>query len=184
MNPALTPNETFIPRGTPVDLIDFGPGDTIGEMKSAVAVAAAIEQGRLQERGSAKEKLYSLQALVGQLPQVECPLQHLFAPAENGKFIYSRTIFIPAGTFIVGKIHRHRHHNILSMGKVQVFTEFDGAQHLVGPLSMVSEARTKRGVYAETDTVWTTIHLVSTTDLDKIERELIAETFEECEVQS
>ena len=193
MNPArFCHGQTLVPRGTPIDLVNFGPGDATGDLKRAVAVAEAIEQGALMPAGGPREKLYNLQAVVGQLPEVDCPLQHQFAPASDGKFIYSRTIFIPAGTFIVGKIHKHRHHNILSYGRVKVYTEFNGTEELVGPLSMVSEAGTKRGVYAETDVVWTTIHLVSSTDLCKIEDELIAKTFEEydafrrleCEVQS
>lgn len=46
---------------------------------------------------------------------------------------------------------------------------------------MVSEAGTKRAVHAHTDTIWTTIHLTDKTDLAEIEKELIAETYEEYE---
>ena len=185
MNPArFCHGETLVPRGTPIDLVDFGPGDTTGEMKQALAVADAFDQMAALPAGSAREKLYKLQADISRFPQVECPLQHLFVPTGDGKYIYSRTIFIPAGTRIVGKIHKHAHHNTLSYGRALVFTEYDGMQVLTGPLSMVSEAGTKRGVYAETDVVWTTIHLVSSMDLDKIEDELIAKTYAEFEVQS
>lgn len=185
MNPSrFCHGQTLVPRGTPIDLVNFGPGDTTGEMKHALAVADAIHQSALQPAGSPREKLYNLQALVGTLPQIECPLQHLFVPTDDGRFIYSRTIFIPAGGYVVGKIHKHRHHNILSYGSVRVYTEFDGGQILTGPINMVSESGTKRGVYAETDVVWTTIHLVSSMDLAKIEDELIAKDFSECEVQS
>jgi hypothetical protein len=44
---------------------------------------------------------------------------------------------------------------------------------------MVSEPGTKRAVYAETDVVWTTIHPTEETDLEKIEEEVIAKTFQE-----
>ena len=46
---------------------------------------------------------------------------------------------------------------------------------------MVSEPGTKRAVVAETDAVWTTIHLTNETDLAKIESEVIAASFEEYE---
>ena len=44
-------------------------------------------------------------------------------------------------------------------GTVLVLTENEGVQRLTGPITMVSEAGTKRAVVAETNAVWTTIHL-------------------------
>ena len=49
------------------------------------------------------------------------------------------------------------------------------------PLTMVSPAGTKRAVYAKTDVVWTTIHLTNETDLEKIEEETIAKSYQEYE---
>jgi hypothetical protein len=88
---------------------------------------------------------------------------------------------IPAGTVIVGKIHKHAHLNILSQGTVCVMTETEGDRQLTGPLTMVSPPGTKRAVYAVTDAVWTTIHLTNSTDLEEIEAEVIAPTFEDYE---
>ena len=47
-----------------------------------------------------------------------CPLKHTFSDG-----IYVREITIPAGMFIVGKIHKHDHPNFLLKGKVVVVTE-------------------------------------------------------------
>jgi hypothetical protein len=137
-------------------------------------VQEGIAEAALQPPGSIREKLYLLQAAIGGLPEIECPLQHVFAPG-----VYARTIFIPKGGVLVGKIHKHRHINILSQGSVLVTTEFGGSERLIGPLTMVSEPGTKRAVYAETDVVWTTIHPTNETDLDKIEVEVIAKTYKE-----
>ncbi|NBR01299.1 MAG: hypothetical protein EBT97_12810, partial [Actinobacteria bacterium] len=49
------------------------------------------------------------------LPDPDLPLWHAFAPGA-----YARTIFIPAGTLVVGKIHKHAHLNILIRGRVSV----------------------------------------------------------------
>ena len=152
----------------------FGPGDMAGKREGAVA--DACEQMGRMERGSVREQLYALQASMGGLPEAECPLQHVFAPGA-----YARTIFLPEGTVIVGKIHKHQHLNILSQGEVQVLTESGGVEHLRGPLTMVSPAGTKRAVFAVTDVVWTTIHLTNETDLAKIEDETIAKTYEDYE---
>ncbi len=153
---------------------NFGPGDMRG--KRDLAIKDAHEQCALMAPGSVRQKLYALQEQVGTLPEAECPLQHVFAPGA-----YARTIFIPAGTVIVGKIHKHRHLNILSKGRVSVLTESGGMQDLEGPLTMVSDPGTKRAVYAHTDTTWTTIHLTDETDLDKIEEHVIAKTYDEYE---
>lgn len=155
-------------------LVPFQQGDMAG--KREMAVAEAKLQLETANLNPARAKLYALQAAVATLPEVEMPLQHVFAPGA-----YARTIFIPAGSVIVGKIHKHQHLNILSMGHVTVFTEGGGEEDLQGPLTMVSPAGTKRAVYAHTDTVWTTIHLTNETDLAKIEEHVIAKTYEEYE---
>jgi hypothetical protein len=119
-----------------------------------------------------------LQAALGQssLPDAACPLQHSFIDG-----VYVRTIFIPAGTRLVGKIHKHSHANILSQGEVLVITEEGGVEHLKGPLTMVSPAGCKRAVRALTDVTWTTIHRTDETDLEKIEDWVIAKTYDEYE---
>lgn len=107
-----------------------------------------------------------------------CPLKHVFAPGGACKHVYAREILLPAGLTIVGKIHKHAHLNMLMKGRVSVFTE-KGREDFTGPLTMVSEAGTKRAVYAHEDTVWVTVHLTQSTDLAEIEEEIIAEDFEE-----
>lgn len=107
-----------------------------------------------------------------------CPLKHTFSDG-----IYVREIFIPAGTVLTGKIHKHAHPNFLMSGKVEVFTESGGKQKLEGPLSMISEAGTKRVVYAITDAVWITVHenKNNITNIDEIEKFVIADTYEDYE---
>lgn len=157
-----------------MNLVPFQAGDAVG--KRGHALSDAQEQGALQEPESIRAKLYALQAAATELPEVDMPLQHVFAPG-----VYARTIFIPAGTFVVGKIHKHQHLNILSTGSVSVMTEQGGIEDFTGPLTMVSPAGCKRALYTHTDTVWTTIHLTNETDLEKIEDFVIAKTYDEYE---
>lgn len=151
----------------------FARGDAAGEERRAVAVAEALQALQTLESGSPRANLFQLQEAIAQLPDVEMPLQHLFAP-----HVYLRTIFIPAGTVLVGKIHKHRHGNVLCQGHVTVYTEGGGIEELRGPLTMVSEPGTKRAVLAHTDTVWVTIHPTESTDLAEIEAETIAPSYE------
>lgn len=113
----------------------------------------------------------------------DCIVKHYFSPKDEkyGCCTYAREMFIPKGTLIIGKIHRHQHLNIISKGKVVVYTEF-GEKHLEGPITFVSEIGLKRSVYAVEDTLWTTIHLtqfVGEENLSKIEEEVIAPDYQE-----
>lgn len=104
-----------------------------------------------------------------------CPLKHTFSDG-----IYVREIFIPAGTYIVGKLHKHEHPNFLMNGTVDVITEA-GMERLTGPLSMISPAGTKRALKAITDLVWITVHHnpTNTQDPKKLEKIIIANSYKE-----
>lgn len=112
-----------------------------------------------------------------------CTLTHHFTPKDEkyGCCTYAREMFIPKGTLIIGKIHRHQHLNFISKGRVRVFTEF-GDKYLEAPCTFISEVGLKRAVYAEEDTIWTTVHLTqfeSEAELDKIEQEVISPSYDE-----
>jgi hypothetical protein len=83
----------------------------------------------------------------------DLPIRHSFAPG-----IYAREMSIPEGTLLIGKIHKHRHHNFLMQGSIIVLTEDEGVKLLQAPLMVVSEPGTQRIGYAVTDTIWTTVH--------------------------
>jgi len=102
---------------------------------------------------------------------VEPEVEHYFADG-----MYGRKMIINKGVAIVGKIHKHSHINVISQGVIDVYTEF-GTVRYEAPITFVSEPLTKRVVKAVEDTVWTTVHVTSETDLDKIEKEVIAESY-------
>lgn len=106
------------------------------------------------------------------------PLKHTFSEG-----MYVREIFIPKGSKLTGKIHKHEHPNFLMKGKVKVFTEFEGFQIFEAPCPMISKAGTKRGVEALEDTVWITVHHnpTNTTDLIELEEAVIAKDYSEYE---
>lgn len=103
-----------------------------------------------------------------------CPVRHHFAPGS-----YAREMELPAGLLVVGKIHKHAHINVISKGHVMVYTEHEGALELKAPCTFVSSPGTKRVVYVAEDTTWTTVHVTDKTDLAEIEREVIADDFQE-----
>jgi len=147
------------------------------EDNNSVARVGFREKVQLVENGI-KERIEE-----GSIPDTleDCTLNHYFAPMseEYGCTTYAREMTIPKGTVIVGKIHKHAHLNIISKGKVSVATEF-GKKYFEAPCTFVSEVGLKRAVYAEEETVWTTIHLTKhegEESLDKIEDEVIADDY-------
>jgi hypothetical protein len=119
-----------------------------------------------------RAKIDRLEALMRSEPQVEIEPVHYFAHG-----LYAREITIKAGTLLTGKVHRTEHLNIVSKGRIAVWTE-DGMREVSAPFTMVSRPGTKRVGYALEDTVWTTIHATEETDLVKLEAILIAPSHE------
>ena len=112
-----------------------------------------------------------------------CTLTHYFTPLDEtyGCGTYARQMLIPKGTIIVGKIHRHEHLNFIMTGRVSVSTEF-GKKYFQAPCVFISEKGLKRAVYAEEDTLWVTVHMtkhLGEENLDKMEQEIIAPTYDE-----
>lgn len=113
----------------------------------------------------------------------DCKLTHYYSPIDEnyGCGTYARQMFIPKGTLIIGKIHRHQHLNFIMQGRVSVSTEF-GPKYFEAPCIFVSEVGLKRAVIAEEDTIWVTVHLtkhLGEENLDKMEEEVIAPSYKE-----
>lgn len=104
---------------------------------------------------------------------MEIPVVHHFSKA-----VYAREMQVPRGTLLVGKIHKHQNLNILSAGEVSVLS-VDGLIRVKAPYTFVASPGAKRVIYAHDDVVWTTIHGTDEKDIDKIEEEFIAKSYEE-----
>lgn len=100
-------------------------------------------------------------------------ITHYFAPG-----VYAREMWIPEGCLITGKIHKTEHICILSQGKVTV-ADGEVTNTYEAPATIISKVGAKRAIYAHEDSVWTNIHPTHLKDPDEIEREIIAESFEE-----
>ena len=124
-----------------------------------------------------RDSVMVLQEQLAQLPQVECPLIHRFTEGA-----YAREIFLPADTIIIGKIHKHGHLNFITQGEVSVVTEF-GVERYKAPYTFVSLPLTKRALYTHSDTIWTTVHVTTETDLIKLEEELIYPSYDAAELE-
>lgn len=127
----------------------------------------------LEVRDERRQAIADVEQIVGAAEQIDLPLKHHFS-----KDLYGRELFIPAGSLIVGKIHKHQSLNILASGDISVVTE-DGIKRVQAPYTTVSKPGTKRIGYAHTDSVWITVHATQETDLEKIEEEVIAKDYDD-----
>jgi quercetin dioxygenase-like cupin family protein len=101
------------------------------------------------------------------MPQAELVTEHQFSPG-----MYMRKLFRPAGTLIVGKVHKEPHFFLCAKGEIIAWTE-SGMKRLQAGDVIESKPGTKRVTLAVTDAIGITIHRTDKTDLDEIEVELI-----------
>ena len=104
------------------------------------------------------------------------PVKHSFADG-----CYIREIFNPANELLVTKIHKKEHPFFLLKGEMSILTE-DGIQHLSAPYHSITKPGTKRIIYTHTDCVFVTIHATNKTDIKEIEKDVIAENYNDPEI--
>lgn len=131
-------------------------------------LAIKVSDSPLAEVPSWKEKVSFLVEKMGAMPQVACPLKHHFAP-----HVYIREISMPAGSIIIGKIHKTEHFNIIQKGCVTLIGEDGTHTTLKAPLTFISHAGVQKVLYIHEDTIWSTVHITENVDLESLEAELI-----------
>lgn len=156
----------------------------------AIEILPPAQQARelfAHEPGQARARILALEAAmrveIDKGAMVEntraMPLEHMFIPARAGRQgSYARSLTIPAGTLIVGKIHKEPCFNFVERGEISVLTE-EGEKTITAPAFFPSAAGVKRVGLAHSDTVWITVHVTDLTDLAALERELTADSYED-----
>lgn len=114
-----------------------------------------------------RAQIQRLQDAALERPQIDIEPSHTFGPG-----FYARTINIPGGATLVGKVHATEHIFILSRGSLAVATE-DGVQILHAPFQCVCRPGLKRAGTALSDCTVTNVHITEQTDLNLLEAELI-----------
>ena len=121
-----------------------------------------------------REQIEKLQMEMLQMPQTELQLaadamqtEHYF---HGG--MYARKLTRPAGTLIVGKVHKQDHYFLCAKGEIIAWSE-KGMVHLYAGDIIESKPGTKRVTLAVTDAIGITLHKTDKTDLDEIEKEML-----------
>ena len=114
-----------------------------------------------------KAQIQALQDEMVQMPQVELQTEHYFSEG-----MYCRKVWRPAGTIIVGKVHKKDHFFMCLSGEIIAWTE-KGMKTLNAGDIIESKPGTKRVTMALTDAIGVTVHRTDKQDLDEIESELL-----------
>lgn len=102
-----------------------------------------------------------------QLPQAEIPTEHLF-----GNGFYARTITIPKGAALTGKVHKTEHIFMVVRGDITLATD-EGRKRVGAGYQAVCRPGLKRAGYAHEETVCVNVHITAEKDLARLEAELI-----------
>ena len=108
-----------------------------------------------------------------ELPQLEQELGHYFIDG-----VYVRSLKIPKGTGITGKIHKTEHISILAEGTLRLF-DGEQSQVVTAPFIAVTKAGTKKVGYAETDCTFINVIRTDKKELPEIEQEAVCDTWEQ-----
>jgi len=92
--------------------------------------------------------------------------------------VYTRTLFIPKGSMLVGKIHLKECVNIVAKGDISVLTETGSGRFKAGHVA-VSQPGIQKVGYAHEDTVFINVFRTDETDIAKIEAEVATTEYAE-----
>lgn len=104
------------------------------------------------------------------MPQVDCPVREYFAPG-----VYAREITLPAGTVLVGAVHKVENLAILSKGRLVLATD-NGPIEISAPYTLTVKPGAKNAATALEDSVWTNFLPNPTNETDQ---EKLVEMFTE-----
>lgn len=92
--------------------------------------------------------------------------------------VYTRTLFIPKGSLLVGKIHIKECVNIVAKGDISVLTETGSGRFKAGHVATSQPGIQKVG-YAHEDTVFINVFRTDETDIEKIEAQIATTEYAE-----
>lgn len=111
-----------------------------------------------------------LESVMKQHPQAKCDLKHTFTPG-----LYTRRIFMKAGTLIISKIHKTEHPFFILKGVALVRINDDEWHKLEAPHDGITFPGTRRVLYILEDCIWVTSHVLvkEGETLEEIENRII-----------
>jgi len=111
---------------------------------------------------SRQEKVDALVNSMLDMPPVDCPAKNYFTEG-----IFAREITIPKDTVLVGMVHKTTHLCTMSRGHLLIDTG-SGTYEVKAPCTFESKAFSQKAATALEETIFTTYHATTETDIDKL----------------
>lgn len=112
------------------------------------------------------ERITDYQRALAQLPQIDVPVEHIFAEG-----LYARPMYLKPGESVVGATHG-KEHLCMVVGNC-IVVDGSSRKELFGVNIFVSKPGAKRAIIALGDVVWTTVHATTLTDVAEIEKAVL-----------
>jgi hypothetical protein len=122
---------------------------------------------------SLRDKMDAFETELAKHPQTYLPLCHWFTDTQfPGLYLYTRQIFMPAGTIVTSRTHRVKHIFIISQGAFEVMNQNGKVELIRAPYTGVTHEGTRRVIGIIEDTIWTASFVTDTKDIPTLEDEL------------
>lgn len=112
--------------------------------------------------------LFETEAEMKKMPQCNSSVTHRFTPG-----MYIRECFMPKTSLVISQIHKTEHPFTISHGACMVWTLEDGVKLYKAPHTGITKPGTKRLLVMLEDTIWTTYHPTTLTNVEQIESEIL-----------
>jgi hypothetical protein len=116
-----------------------------------------------------RQSIRKFAAFLMTLDGIEFPVEHTLIDG-----VYTRKLFIPKGSFLVGKVHLKECVNIVAKGDISILTETGMGRIQAGHIAVSQQGIQKLG-YAHEDTVFVNVFRTDETNIEKIEAEIASE---------
>lgn len=127
------------------------------EESSAVVHESGADRAVVTGEQNAHQELDALEAgILAELAPVHMPVTHRFTPG-----LYTREIFMPAGTVLTSKIHNTEHPFVVLSGRARVVVPGGEVVELAAGHVGITQPGTRRALYIEEDCRWATFHPLS-----------------------
>ena len=120
-------------------------------------------------------EILRISKVLKKLPQATFAREFFYLPG-----VAVGVMFLPAGSLLTGKIHKHAHIAILAEGTLRLADD-DNAFVITAPYVAYGRAGIKRLGYAETDCTFINVLSTNIVGADELDKEMVVDTHDEFE---
>lgn len=162
-----------------LETIQAPPDADIGAYRALMSFNPDTQQITFHHGGAAPELVRAfIRQMATDLAALPTALDGLPVDQVALNGMVCRTMYIPKGTLLVGKVHKLDCINIVAKGDIELMTEM-GSGRMVAGEQAISPAGLQKIGYANEDTVFINIFRTDATSIEEIEDAIAWSTFAE-----